>query len=133
MWLVDSSRIIDWMRHGRSPTRKLQPFVMAGQLVTSGIVRVEVLRGVVKPTIKTELSGLFDAIPEVPLSPALWRRITDTAWRLDRQGTVLPLSDLIIGVSAIEANARMVTLDPHFASIPELTVAEDLPHSDWQD
>jgi len=127
MWLVDSSRIIDWMRRGRSPARILQPFVLAGQTVTCGIVRVEVLRGVVKPAAHAELTALFDAIPVVPVDDEVGRRAARLAWTLDRKGQILPASDLVIAACALQAQARLVTLDPHFESIPGLHCTKELP------
>jgi len=127
MWLVDSSKIIEWMRCGRSPVRILQPFVIAGQLSTCGIVRVEVLRGVVKPAIRDEMAALFAAIPEVPLSSDLWNRAADLAWTLDRKGNILPVTDLLIASCALHAGAIVVSVDPHFGSIPGLRVRRDLP------
>jgi predicted nucleic acid-binding protein len=127
MWLVDSSKFIDWMRGGKNPTRILKPFVIAGQITTCGIVRVEVLRGAVKPAVREELTALFDAIPEVPLSSGIWKRTADLAWALDRKGQILPVSDLLIACCALHAGASVVTVDPHFCSIPGLHVRRDLP------
>lgn len=127
MWFVDSSKFIEWMRLGRSPVRILQPFVIAGQLRTCGIVRVEVLRGVVKPAVRNEMTALFDAIPEVPLAADLWKQTADLAWALDRKGTILPVTDLLIASCAIHVKAIVVSADPHFASIPGLSLRRDLP------
>jgi predicted nucleic acid-binding protein len=127
MWFVDSSKFIDWMRGGRSPLRILHPFVVAGHIRTCGIVRVEVLRGVVRPVVKNEMAALFDAIPEVPLSSDICRRTADLAWALDRKGKILPVSDLLIACCALQVKARLVSVDPHFDSIPGLQVRRDLP------
>jgi predicted nucleic acid-binding protein len=127
MWLVDSSKFIDWIREGKSPTRTLRPFVLADQVVTCGVIRVEVVRGAIKPTVRAELNALFDAIPQVSLSPPLWKRVADLAGELDRRGIVLPATDLIIGCCALHAGASVVTGDPHFTSIPGLMVRGDLP------
>lgn len=127
MWVVDSSKFIDWMRRGLNPTRILRPFVLADQIVTCGLIRLEVIRGVVKPAAKSELTSLFDAIREVPLCTAIWQRATDLAWQLDRQGEVLPSSDLIIGACALHVGAAVVTTDKHFASIPRLNTVHELP------
>jgi len=125
--MIDSSTYIDWMRSGRNPVRILRPFVQAGLLVSCGLVRVEVVRGIVKPAVKAEMDGLFDAIREVPATPALWSRVSELAWRLDRKGIVLPVSDLIIGECAIFENATLVSSDAHFTEIPDLKLAEALP------
>ncbi len=127
MWLIDSSLFIDWMRLGQSPLRILRPFVLSEQVVTCGVIRLEVVRGAIKPALKTELNTLFDVIPEVPLTPALWTKTTELAWILDRRGIVLPATDLIIGACALQAGAVLVSTDPHFTSIPNLVVRTHLP------
>lgn len=127
MWLVDSSALIDWIRCGQNPVRILRPFVAAGHLVSCGMVRVEVIRGIVKPSVKDEMSGLFDAIPEVPLTPAMWAKVTDLGWTLDRKGIILPASDLVIGACALEAKACVISTDSHFTDIPGLRVRPHLP------
>lgn len=65
----------------------------AGDLLTCGIVRIEVLRGVIKPKVKAELTRFFDIVPEIPLSPSLLRETAELAWTLDRQGQVLPVTE----------------------------------------
>ncbi|MDP6524368.1 MAG: PIN domain-containing protein [Kiritimatiellia bacterium] len=127
--MIDSSKFIDWMRQGRNPTRILRPFVLANQIVSCGVIRVEVVRGAVKPTVKAELTTLFDAIRDVAMTSGIWKRITELGWQLDRQGTVLPVSDLIIGACALLEGATVVTTDSHFQQIPDLNIREDLP--DW--
>jgi predicted nucleic acid-binding protein len=49
-----------------------------------------------------------------------WRETESLAWRLDRAGTILPSTDLIIAVCALRAGAEMLTLDHHFEMIPRL-------------
>ena len=127
MWIVDSSVFIDWIRQGRNPTRILRPFVLADQVFTCGVIRVEVLRGAVKPTVKAELGELFDALRDIPFSTAVWDRSVALAWTLDRQGSVLPLSDLMIAACALDVGAAVVATDPHFNRIPGLKVRRSLP------
>jgi predicted nucleic acid-binding protein len=127
MWLVDSIKYIDWIRQGKNPTRILRPYVLAGQIATCGVVRVEVIRGTVKPSVQNELSELFDAMIEVALSTAVWKRVAAMAWTLDRQGVVLPTTDLTIAGCARHVGAAVITRDPHFSRIPGLSVQSDLP------
>jgi hypothetical protein len=49
MILVDSTKYITWMREGRNPVALLAAPLTAGKLLTCGIIRIEVLRGVIKP------------------------------------------------------------------------------------
>lgn len=127
MILVDSSKYISWMRAGRNPVRLLAAHVQSGELISSGIVRIEVLRGVLKPKVKEQLSEFFQLLPEVALTPALLQETAELAWTLDRRRIILPVADLLIGVSAKKAGAAVVTDDPHFRRIPALKVLAELP------
>ena len=126
MILVDSTKYITWMRQGRNPVALLATAVTTGELMTCGIVRIEVLRGVIKPKAKTELTHFFDIVPEIPLTPVLLSEAAELAWTLDRQGRVLPVSDLIIATCAKRAGATVITEDLHFRQIPGLKLRADL-------
>lgn len=126
MILVDSTKFISWMRQGRNPVALLAATLTAGELLTCGIVRIEVQRGVIKPKVKAELTRFFDIVPEIPLSPSLLRETAELAWTLDRQGQVLPVPDLIIATCAKRARATVITEDPHFRRIPGLKLRADL-------
>jgi len=126
MILVDSSKYISWLRTGRNPLALLAGHAQAGDLVSCGIIRIEVLRGIVKPKVKEQLAEFFQIVPEVALTAGLLHEVADLAWTLDRQGNVLPVTDLIIGVCARQAKATLITEDPHFQRMPGLKVQEEL-------
>jgi predicted nucleic acid-binding protein len=126
MILVDSTKYITWMRQGRNPVALLATSVTTGELMSCGIVRIEVLRGVIKPKAKAELTRFFDIVPEIPLAAALLREAAELAWTLDRQGQVLPVSDLLIAACARRAGATVITEDLHFRQIPGLKLRADL-------
>lgn len=114
MILVDSTKYISWMGRGHNPVAILAPHLQAGELRSCGLIRLEVLRGVVKPKAKAELTDLFDLLPDIPLSTTILRQATDLAWQLDRKGIVLPTTDLIIATCALHVGASVVTEDSHF-------------------
>jgi len=126
MILVDSTKFISWIRQGRNPVALLAATLTAGELLGCGIVRIEVLRGVIKSKVKAELTRFFDIIPEIPLSPSVLRETGELAWALDRQGQVLPLTDLIIAICAKRTGATVITEDLHFRKIPGLKLRADL-------
>ena len=47
-------------------------------------------------------------------------RLGELSAQLRRKGLTLPLSDLIIAVTAIEKDSAVFTLDPHFKKVPNL-------------
>ena len=125
--LVDSTIYIDWMRRGHSPVVRLAPHLSSGGVVTCGVVRAEVLRGVVHARIRTELEALFDLIPVVDTTGAIWHAVADLAWKLDRKGRVLPVTDLVIAACARSVHAEVVSLDHHFGHIPGILWRTRMP------
>jgi predicted nucleic acid-binding protein len=96
-------------------------------MFTCGVIRVEVLRGAVKPAVRTELGELFNALRDIPFTAGVWDRTEALAWQLDWAGTVLPLSDLMIAACALHVGATVVSTDPHYGQVPGLTVRGTLP------
>jgi len=76
--------------------------------------------------MRKELSDLFDLMAEVPTDARIWGKVTDLAWKLDRRGAVLPLTDLVIACCAFVVDTAVVTTDPHFSQIPGLKVKRTL-------
>ena len=126
-YLVDSTAFIDWMRKGHNPIRILAPWLRSGALVGCGLVRAEVLRGMVSPPARREMELLFEHIPDVSFTTSLWSEIADLVWELDRAGEVLPLTDIAIASCARQAHATLVTRDRHFQKVPHLKIVDELP------
>lgn len=126
MILVDSTKYISWMRAGRNPLTVLEAVLRSRSLVSCGVIRIEVLRGIVKPRVKAQIAELFDTIPEIPIDDKVLADAVETAWQLDRQGRVLPVTDLLIASCARRVGASIVSEDPHFTFVPDLTVSRDL-------
>ncbi len=127
MILVDSSVLIDWLRGRVEPHRQMEPWIRSQQACSCGVVRAEVLRGVVNPRQKDRVSRFFDVLPEIHCDSRLWQEAAELAWTLDRQGKILPLTDVIIAVCALRVAAIVITTDSHFSLIPELESRADLP------
>jgi predicted nucleic acid-binding protein len=100
----------------------LLPWLSLRELFTCGIVRAEVLRGLVKASIKTGMSSFFDLVPHLPTDETLWSETAELAWKLDRTGIILPLTDLAKACCALRAKATVITSDRHFSKIPGLEV-----------
>ncbi|MDD5261717.1 MAG: PIN domain-containing protein [Methylacidiphilales bacterium] len=126
MILVDSCVYIDCLREGRDVFEALRPWANRFDLATCGIVRCEVLGGVRRPKLRQKLSEYMDCMLYVPSMGRIWKRTETLAWELDRQGKSLPLTDLIIAVSAMETGAAVLSYDHHFNLIPGLKVFSSL-------
>lgn len=76
--------------------------------------------------MRSEFSELFDLMVDVPTDGRIWSMVADLAWKLDRRGAVLPLTDIVIACCALIVHTGVITTDPHFSQIPELTVKRSL-------
>ncbi len=126
MILIDSTVYIDWLRHRADLGGTLGPLINARALATCGIVRTEVVRGILNLKQKARLEELFDLLEEVPTDHEVWREAGDLAWELDRKGLILPLTDIVIAICAMRIGATVITRDKHFARIPKLKVRQDV-------
>lgn len=124
MVLVDSSVYIHLLRTGTDPVAALAERFEATELVGCDIVRCEVLRGIIRPRARADLATFFDLLVHVTMDHRTWQETENLAWRLDRAGQVLPLTDIIIATCAFRAGASVLTRDRHFAQIPQLPLAE---------
>lgn len=122
--LVDSNVYIQLLRMGKDPVKILGSWIGAGDLVTCGMVRLEVERGLFTDRIRKRMNEFFWVMIDVPSSRRIWQAATDLAWNLDRGGIVLPAQDHLIAASALSLGASVLTDDAHFHQIPELQVLE---------
>jgi tRNA(fMet)-specific endonuclease VapC len=122
--LVDSSVYIHLLRGGFDPIATLAQRFEATELVGCDVVRCEVLRGIIRPKARADLVMFFDLLVHVTMDHRAWQETEELAWRLDRAGKVLPLTDLIVAVCALRASAEVLTRDPHFKMVPQLRLAE---------
>lgn len=124
MVLVDSSVYIDLLRRGADPISALAERFEPTEIVGCDVVRCEVLRGVIRPKAHEELATFFDLLVHVTMDHRAWHQTEELAWRLDRRGRIVPLTDLIIAVCAMQANAEVLTHDNHFRMIPSLALTQ---------
>lgn len=124
--LLDSNIYIGWLRQGIDPAEALAFLADTTDLVTCGMVRLEVLRGIKDPRIRERMSEFFDIMQNVLSDDRLWREAADLAWELDRKCRTLPAQDILIACSAQRLGALVLTKDHHFSLIPGLRVLPEL-------
>lgn len=127
MLLIDSTVYIDWFRRRVDPRPMLAPWIKGRAVAICGIIRAEVIRGVIHPGQRAKIEVLFDILEEVPTDSTLWREVAETAWRLDRQGITLPLTDIAIAACSLRIGASLITTDEHFSRISGLNILREMP------
>ena len=124
--LADSSFYIQQTRMGRDPFRALAASAFERDLVICGVIRAEVLRGLRERALVERFQLRWNVMLNVPTDERLWQEVASTLWELDRRGTVLPLTDVVIACCARRLGAVVLTLDHHFALIPGIKVISEL-------
>ena len=124
--LVDSSYFITWQNQGQSPFARLDRRRALYDFAINGVVWGEVVRGRSDPHVRDRYERAFALTRLLHLSASGWQRVARLAWELDRRGDIVPLTDLIIGVTALEHGAAVLTFDRHFQKIPGLVTVSEL-------
>ena len=126
--LVDSCYYIDLSRRGIDPLSHLTAAsaVLERDLVTCGIVRCEVGRGIKTPRVLAAFQAFWDVMLYVPTDNFVWEETERLAWELGRKGHQPPLQDIVIANCAKKIGAAVLTLDRHFELVPGLAVMRTL-------
>jgi predicted nucleic acid-binding protein len=120
--LIDSNVFIGALKLDHDPIREITRRVELHNVVCCGVVKAEVLRGIKVPKFRNQFESFFSLTQMVPTTASLWDEVWQLAWKLDRQGKVLPLQDIVIACCANRAGAAVMTTDRHFDLIDGLTV-----------
>lgn len=124
--LPDSSYFITRAREGIDPFQELRAHANEWEFATCGIVLMEVCRGRREPSVYQRFRERFAVMIFIPASSSTWERATQLAWSLDRQGIVIPATDLLIATCALQVGAAVLTYDAHFRQISGLEVINRL-------
>lgn len=127
--LIDSNVFIDLMRFRGDPAPWLYQWAGTRNLAICGMIRVEVLRGVKSLKAYQGLNDFMNVMVNIRSSDKLWDDAAALAWKLDRQGLVIPGTDVVIAASAMSIGAAVMTSDAHFSRIQGLKVLS--PPRQW--
>lgn len=124
--LIDSCVFITLMKTGFDPCAELLEELDLEDIVTCGMVRFEVIRGIAFPRPRRALEGFFDVMQNVQTDNQLWESATELGWQLTRKGFNMPAQDILIAACALRVQAAVLTYDHHFSFIPGLRVFRSL-------
>lgn len=124
--LADSSFYIDQLRQGQDPLKALALAAETRDLAVCGVIRCEVGRALRPAKVREQFRAFWDVMINVPTDNRLWERAEQRLWELDRQGIVLPLTDIVIACCAQRIGAVVLTLDKHFSLMPGVRTTRQL-------
>lgn len=116
--LADSSFYIRLLRQRQDPLRALALAAATRDVAICGVVRCEVGRALRPPAVRQRFHAFWDVSINVPTDNRIWEEAERTLWELDREGIVLPLTDVLIARCAMRIGAVVLTYDDHFNHIP---------------
>src|SRR5262249_35627538 len=124
--LADSSYYITLLRRRHDPLAALALTGATRDLAVCGVVRCEVGRALRPESTLRRFQQVWDVMINVPTDNRLWEEVERMAWTLDRQGNILPLTDIVIACCAMRIDAVVLTFDTDFFRIPGLVVVSQL-------
>jgi predicted nucleic acid-binding protein len=117
---------IDAVRTGIDPFQQFAGFLDEWEFAACGMIMLEVCRGLREPVQLQRFRERFAVMIYFSASNTIWERATQLGWSLDRQGRVIPATDLLIAATALQTGAAVLTRDARFRMIPGLEVLERL-------
>ena len=88
---------------------------------------MEVCQGRRDPHVLRRFQEAFSVMTYVATTGLIWERTARLTRALDRQGIILPSTDVLIAACALQSDATVLTYDAHFQQIPGLRVVDRLP------
>lgn len=121
MVVVDSSVWVHYLRTPNSPVgQEMNRLLEADEVSITGVVLAEVLQGARNETDFERLRSSLETLPYIDQSPQTWLAAARIGMRLRVEGRLIPLTDLAIAATALEADEEVYTLDEHFERVPGL-------------
>jgi len=120
--LADSSFYIAALRKRKNPFRDFPERYPNSELLTCGMVMLEVLPGIRGPSILQATATAFADLTCVPTRPSTWALAQNVSRRLRETGKTINTQDIVIAACALEAGASVLTQDKDFLTIEGLSV-----------
>lgn len=119
--MVDTSIWIEFFRNENSQiSNYLKSQLRYRQVVISGMILAEILQGIRSARELLLVKRSLESLPFIEIDKKVWQQAGEMSASLRKKGITIPLSDIIIGCSAIMEGYEIYTLDPHFEKIPNL-------------
>lgn len=117
--LIDSSCWIPALRrNGDAAIReRVRLLITSGQAAWCAPVRLELWCGVRHQEERRVLSLYEETLPDLPITPEIWRRGCELADRCRRKGKTVRAVDALIAACALSHKVELVHADAHFEQL----------------
>jgi len=116
LFLVDTSAWLLALRKDFIPEVKdrIDRLLKEDAIITTGIIRLEILGGTKTEKDFQRLKNRFDALDSVETDNSLWQNACELGFNLRRKGVTVPHTDILITACALKTGAIIVHADKHF-------------------
>jgi predicted nucleic acid-binding protein len=116
LFLVDTSVWIFALRKQFIPSIKerVSELLRDHVVLTSGMIKLEILGGAKTEKEFQRLKTRFDALDSVETNTSLWEKAYALAFTLRRKGVSVPSTDILIAACALTTESTLVHADAHF-------------------
>lgn len=116
LFLVDTSVWIFALRKQFIPSIKerVSRLLRDHVVLTSGMIKLEILGGAKTEKEFQHLKTRFDALDSVETNTSLWEKAYALAFTLRRKGITVPYTDILIAACALTTESTLVHADVHF-------------------
>jgi predicted nucleic acid-binding protein len=116
LFLVDTSAWLLALRKDFIPELKdrIDYLLKEDAIITTGIIRLEILRGAKTEKNFQRLKNRLDALDSIETDDATWQNACELGFKLRRKGVTVPHTDILIAACALKAGSVIVHADTHF-------------------
>jgi len=119
--LIDTSAWIEFFRGHSRIAETVTSLIKTGRASLCGVIYYELLQGTKDEEEALGLPNALSALKYFEMTPDTWIQAGHVGAKLRRKGITLPMSDILVGIVAMERGLQVLTLDKHFHSIAGLT------------
>ncbi len=119
--LVDTGVWIDFFR-GVAPIKEfLTKQIARDKVFTAGPVLFELLQGIRSSEEREQVKEALLSVNFLEITPEDWEGAALISRELRSKGIPIPMTDLLLAQLAKTHDLEIISLDPHFDQIPEIT------------
>lgn len=123
MIIVDTSVWIEFFRNKDSHiSNHLKQLLRSGKVAITGMILAEIFQGIKSPDEAGTVKKNLESLPFIEMQKEVWQLAGETSASLRKKGITIPLSDIMIGITAIKKGHEIFTVDKHFEKIPDITL-----------
>jgi predicted nucleic acid-binding protein len=114
--LIDTSAWLFALRKDYVPEirDRVDYLLKENQIVTTGIVKLELLAGTKSKLEYTRLKNRFSSFESIETDNMLWEKTYEIGFTLRRKGVTIPFTDILIAACALSGECVLMHAHRHF-------------------